>query len=207
MVKILEKIIKLIGRVDFSSIKYFFTGTYYDLSKDDIKACALFLCENRCFGLLRRKTHLSSFFVSLSHWFLTGRWGYWSHVWANADDKEKPLDLEIVEAIGKGVVKSSFWDVFSCDSICLLRPKKLSDDEWEKVNMVIHSFVGLGYDEFFNLKNANELSCVELLYAGIRSVNPMALPGLTRMIARYGNITPDMVYGCGDFEICIEIRR
>jgi hypothetical protein len=207
-VKLVEFLIIIIGRIDFSSFKYLFTGRSYNLLDKDIETAVLLLCSGRFCGLSRRNTHLSTLAVNISHFILTGKWRYWSHAWINADDYETPLKLEISESISKGVIKSRFWNVFNCDGLVLLKPKYLSDDEWEKVNKYIdETFLGKGYDFLANLKKNDKVNCVELLFRVITKVNPCALPNTSRMIKKYKNLTPDMIYESGDFEIVYEVRR
>jgi len=198
----------IIGRIEFTSLKYLFTGRYFDLTREDVNFLCNCLQSDRYFGLLRRKVHLTTYLISIGHFILTGKFGYWSHIWANVEDDEADqLSIDIIEAVGKGVIVSPFWDVLNCDAICLLKPKYINDEQWEKVAKEIRGFVGKKYDSFFNINNPDELSCEELLYWGIMSVDDKALPGLNRLIKKYGNFTPDMIYSCGDFMICAEIRR
>jgi len=200
-------VIKIIGRIEFSSIRYLFTGKSYSLTRKDINKVCKSLETNRCFGLLRRSNHFTTYLIGASHWFLTGKFGYWSHAWANVEsDEADGLDIDIIEAVGAGVIVSPFWDILNADAVCLLRPKNITEAEFDLIAKRIREFIGKKYDTFFNIKNVDKLSCEELLYWGIMSVNSDALPGLNKLIAKHGNFTPDMIYSSGDFKILLEIR-
>lgn len=160
--------------------------------------------------LTHRNNHLSTFFVGLASWLLTGKWSYWAHALMNLEDEVKSDgDFRLVEATGAGVNYSPFDLVFMVHGVALLKPKNMSADYWTVVMDKAMTEVGKPYDTLFDLKNDNALSCVELVRTAL-----MAEPdyetnfaNFEAMIAKEKNLTPQMFYDCPDFEVVYEVRH
>lgn len=202
-------IVKIFGKISWAGLKYFFTGSEYDLSDGQIDRVTTLLQNGRYVVLTRRDSHLSTYMVSLAHWLLTlkkdsrPKFARWSHVLMHI---ESGLNLDIIESAGRGVQRVSFYRALCVDHICVLKPKYLNNDQMEQVNELAKSYIGTLYDSTFDLHNDNRISCVELIYRTIMRVSPGALPNLNAMILKYGNLTPQMFYDCGDFEIVLEMK-
>ena len=157
-----------------------------------------------------RKNHLSTFFVGLASFLLTGKWSYWAHALMNLEDEVKSdTDFRLVEATGAGVNYSPFNLVFQVHGVALLKPKNMSVENWTVVMDKAMTEIGKPYDSLFDLKNDSALSCVELVRTAL-----MAEPDYEKnfanfeaMIQKRKNLTPQMFYDCPDFEIVYEIRR
>ena len=202
-----------IGRINWNGIKYFLTGREYNLTDEDINKVIDLLVKERCIVLTRRNSHLTTYLINLAEFmlklkngsrFYPARLGYWSHVFTEISKDNR---LEIIESIGIGVVKSNYYRAFNVDSICVLKPKYMNDEEMEFANDLAVKYIGALYDTGFNLNDDIRLSCAELVFRSISRTKPYALPGLNTMIKRLGNLTPQMFYECGDFEVLLEIRR
>lgn len=208
---------QFIGRIEWSSLKYFFTGRYYNLTSDDVRSALAKLSTGRYIILIRRNTHFTTYLIGTAHLLATLIWptkyrkahmGFWSHACLHLEDESlREIDLQIIEAVGQGVKISEFWDVLNCDSICLLKPKNYSEDEFEKVIAWARTLIGRPYDNVFNIKDDKEISCVEAAYSSLLAADPKGLPSLSEWVDRVNNLTPDMIYECGDFDVELEIRR
>ena len=194
-------VLKVLGRIMWPGFRYLLQGKEYDLSHEQTKTIVSMMNERRYIGLNYRKTHLTSYFIGLSHFLLTGRWGKWAHAFVNVEaSTERDCDLKIIEAVGSGVRIARFWDVLNCDKVVLL-DANLDDSEWNKVSDLIRGVVGRKYDTRFKINDSMEFSCVELPYWAIKSVKPEAVKNLTKMIEKSGNLTPDMYLESEDFEV------
>jgi hypothetical protein len=156
----------------------------------------------------RRVNHFSTFMTGIAHFFLTGHWGYWSHVLMNVEDEvHSNSDFRLVEALGTGVQYSHFDEVFSCTSVALLKPKHISLDEFvELLDQRAAAFIGRPYDTLFDLKQENAVSCVELIRDVLKTIPDYEtkFANFERMIAKEKNLDPQMFYDCDDFEIVYE---
>jgi hypothetical protein len=160
--------------------------------------------------LTRRRNHLSTFFVGLATFVLTGKWGYWSHSLMNLEDEVKSdEDFRLVEAVGTGVKYSSFADVFDVNSVALLKPKGLTTRDWVKMMEKANSELGKPYDTLFNLKSDNALSCVELVRVALQQVDDYEtrFAKFEKMITENKNLDPQTFYECEDFEVLYEVRH
>jgi Permuted papain-like amidase enzyme, YaeF/YiiX, C92 family len=160
----------------------------------------------------RRDNYLSSWFMNLGHWFLTGRWGYYTHVLMNTEDEVKTDDdFRFIEATGDGTHYSTLEDVLDgIESISLLKPKSMTVAEWTLCLDKAKTYLGLPYDNLFDLVNDEEINCVELVRNAL-----MALPDYETRFAAFeaivkkekGKLTPTMFAECPDFEIVYTIKR
>lgn len=159
----------------------------------------------------RRSNHLSTFFIGLGHFLLTGRWGFYSHVLMNLEDEVKSEDdFRLIEATGVGTHFSSFWDVFgTVDAVALLKPKCMTVDEWTAVMERSMTDLGKPYDSLFDLKNDQALSCVELIRNALKALPDYdtKFAAFEAMIKKRKNLTPSMFVECSDFEIVYKVRR
>lgn len=184
------------------------------------------LLKNDYFVILTfRRNHLSSILVLLGNFLLTGRFGKWSHALMNLEDEvETDADFRIVEmnerirlsarerylieATGAGVVVNPFEKVFDVHRVALLKPKKMTLDEWRTVLDTAKQQLGKPYDSLFDIADNSALSCVELVRV-ILQAQPNYnenFANFERLIKKYGNLTPQMFYDCGDFEVVFEAK-
>jgi len=160
--------------------------------------------------LSRRNNHLSTYMISIANFFLSGKFSYWSHAFMNAEDEVKTdADFRIVEAIGVGVEYTPFDKVFNCNSVVLLKPRNMTIEDWTLALDKAKTEIGKPYDNLFDLKNDNALSCVELVRTALMADPDYQInfANFEALIAERKNLTPQMFYECADFEIVFEIRR
>ena len=204
-------VLKIIGRITFDGVFYFLKGKPYSLTKEDHSVIYNMLKKDNYVILIWRKSHLTSYLISLGHFLLTGKFAKYSHacinIEGNVDDVTK---VDIVEAIGKGVVRSEFFDVFNCGAVCLLKPRLFRDLDWQKAIAELHKHIDLQtqYDTVFNVKDDSKVSCIELVVDSLKESQEFnKFNHLNWMMKNYKNITPQMLRDCNDFEIVYEIRR
>lgn len=211
---IIDPLLRLIGKIHWPSKNYLSQAVL-----DEIKPQ---LADNYFVILTYRKNHLSSSFIGLASFLLTGRWAKWSHSLINLEDTVEnladfrivPLDKKVntrgllFEAVGDGSGFSPFEKVFDVHAVALLKPKHMTLDDWRSVMDKAKEQVGKRYDTLFDLADDSELSCVEL----VRTIL-MDLPdyhekfaAFEALIQKRGNLTPSMYYECGDFEVVYEAR-
>jgi hypothetical protein len=209
--KIASSVVSLIGKVHWKPLAIFFKGRYYDLTPEDHRTLRSLLTKDYFIILTRRKVNLSTYAINFSHFFLTGKWGYYSHSLMNLEDAvHSESDFRLIEATNKrGVGYAPFDKVFDCDSVVLLKPKGIALYEWTAILDNLKTHKGKKYDTLYDLTDATEMSCVELVRTAL-----MTLPNyekrfarFEKMIAKAKNLDPHMFYRCGDFEIVHEVRR
>lgn len=154
------------------------------------------------------KTHLSSIVVSLLSWIKTGVWANYSHALMNCDNITDPAnttEFKFMEATSKGVHYSTFDEVFRCDSVCLLTPKNIDNEEWTKIIDALLLQKGKPYDDLFDLSDSTHISCVELVLNAFKAVNyEQEFTDLARLIKDEGNLIPQMYRSCIDFTVKYE---
>lgn len=168
------------------------------------------LIDNYYIMLSRRNNHFSTYMVSFANFVLTGKFSFWAHAFMNAENQvSDDSDFRIVEAIGTGVTYTPFAKVFNVNAVVLLKPKSMSVEHWTKVLDKARTEVGKPYDNLFDLKNDNALSCVELIRTALMEEPGYAVnfANFEALIKKRKNLTPQMFYDCEDFEIVYEIRR
>lgn len=203
-----------ISWISWRSFKALFNhGMYFNLKPQDWEELKNKLSKDYYIILTRNDSHLSTHLVALGHRFLTGKPGYWSHALMNLEESTKP-DIEtgfrLIEATSTGVHYSSFYDVFKCDSVAILRPFGLKIRDWTAVFESLLSQQGKKYDNFMDLKSDNEINCVELVRRALQTLPDYEtrFANFEKMIQKYGdNLTPDMFYECEDFVVVFEARR
>jgi hypothetical protein len=175
--------------------------------QDDIKKL---LKLNYFVILTHRSNHLSSYFIGLANFLLTGKWGYWTHALMNLEDVvTTDDDFRLIEAIGKGVEITPFDKVFDVQGVVLLKPKYMPIEDWTLALDKARTELGKPYDTLFDLKSDQSLSCVELVRTAL-----MATPNYEQnfasfeaMIKKEKNLTPQMFFECDDFEIMYLVKR
>jgi hypothetical protein len=175
--------------------------------KDIIRAK---LVPNYYIILTRSNNHLATFFIGLATFALSWKWGFWPHVLMNLEDElMSDADFRLVEATKKGIHYSTFDEVFTTNSVALLKPKSMTVEHWTEVMDKAKTELGKPYDTLFDLKNDNALSCVELVRTALMAEPHYAedFANFEAMIAHNKNLTPDMFYSCPDFEVVFEVRR
>lgn len=176
-------------------------------AKNEIKEA---LAQNYFIIATRRQNHLSTFFIGLGHFFLTGRWGYYGHVLMNMEDEVASLeDFRLIEATSTGTHFSTFDEVFDgVDSVALIKPKSLTLEQWTAVMDKAKEQLGKPYDSLFDISNDQALSCVELIRTALRALPTYStdFANFEKYIANRKNLTPQMFLDCTDFEVVLTVR-
>lgn len=185
-------------------------GTRMTLDADQHYVIEELLRKDYYIILTRRRNHFSTFMTGAGHFFLTGRWGYWSHVLMNVEDEVRsPADFRLVEALGTGVQYTPFDEVFNCTAVVLLKPKGISLSEFtELLDAEAASYIGRSYDTLFDLKNENAVSCVEVVRNVLKKLPDYdtKFANFEKAIANRKNLTPEMFFECPDFEVVYRAR-
>lgn len=159
----------------------------------------------------RKSSHLTTFFIAMGNFFLTGKWGFYTHVLMNLEDIVKTDDdFRFIEATGTGTHFSDFKTVFGeVDSVALIKPKNMTIEEWTAALDKAKTYLGRPYDNLFDLKNDLEINCVELIRLALQGLPDYEtkFSNFEQMVAKKGKLTPDMFSQCDDFEIVVEIKR
>jgi Permuted papain-like amidase enzyme, YaeF/YiiX, C92 family len=186
-------------------------GVYYSLTEADHDAIRDLLRTNYYIILTRRRSHLTTYLIALASAIVDRKFSHYTHALMNVEgDITGHLGYKLIEATGKGVHFSTFMEVFDCDSVALLSPKGLTPDEWTKIMDTVKSHLGKPYDDLFDIMSDNNLSCVEMVYWGLKSLPDYEnrFPKLVAMINdRKNNLTPQMLYDTGELDIAFEVRR
>ena len=180
------------------------------LTADEQDHIRKLLVGNYYVMLSHRNNHLSTYFISLGNFLLSGKFSYWAHAFMNAEDQVKTdEDFRIVEAIGVGVEYTPFAQVFDVNGVVLLKPKNMTIEDWTLTLDKAKTEVGKPYDNLFDLKNDQALSCVELVRTSLMADPDYAtsFANFEALIAKRKNLTPQMFYDCPDFEVVYEVRR
>lgn len=205
-------IVQLIGKVKWEGLKRILTGRRYNLTLEDWSRIKEILKEGNMVVLTYRKAHLSTYSTRLAELFINGKWGCWSHVLVSLDNEGKALPFyhtNFIEAIGKGVVVSNWFDVFNCDGVCILKPKWYSFEDLEGGEVEVIDELGKKYDTKLDPESEESRACVEIgreLLAHLPDYkNKMRV--FEYMIQTKKYLTPDMFRDCPDFEVVLEIKR
>ena len=201
--KIHEWFIKAISHIKWDQKK-----TLDDVDKAILRDA---LISDYFISATRRRNYLTSFFINLGHFLMTGRWGYFTHVLMNLEGAvNNDSDFRFIEATTKGTKYSTFEEVFgSVDGVALIKPRSMSLDEWTSCLDTAKLQLGKPYDNLFNVKNDLEVNCVELVRIAL-----MTLPdydtrfaNFEKMLRDKKTLTPDMFAECDDFHIYHMIRK
>lgn len=159
--------------------------------------------------LTRRRNHLSTFFVGIAAWVVTGKWSFWSHCLMNLeDDVGADVDFRLVEAVGKGTTYSPFEKVFDVQCVALIKPKNMTLADWTEVMDRARLQLGKPYDTLFDLKDEQKLSCVELVRLALKAMPDYEarFPNFEATIAKKRYLTPQMFADCPDFEVTYVVK-
>lgn len=162
------------------------------------------LVDNYFIILTRRRNHLSTFCINFVDLILTGKWGFWAHALMNLEDKvDSDADFRLMEATAIGVHYSSFEEVFNVQDAVLLKPKKMNLEQWTSILDKAKEQLGKPYDTLFNIADSNALSCVELVRTILQGQKNYEndFANFEALIKKYKNLSPQMIFDCGDFDI------
>lgn len=203
--------IEFFGGIQWERLRYFVTRRRYALTYKDHQRILWQLAQSNYVILTWRRAHMSSWLCLLGHWWLTRRWVAWSHACMNVETGDRILqnDVQIIEAVGCGVKRTGFYQVFDCDAVIVLRPLVSDGFDWDAAVQYALKAVGRQYDTRFDLANEDCLSCVEVILCALKQ-DPQfhqRFHGLEAMIRNERQLTPAMFVECGSFEVVLEIRR
>lgn len=202
--------------IEWSGLKYFLTGKGHNLTLEDWFDIRDQLNNGYYIILTRRNTHLTTYGISLAHFALTGKFGHYSHALCNVEPLKKAIgplefftDFRFMEAIKKGVIYSNWFKVFDCDSICILKPKYYTQEEFDSCVSSIYDDLGKQYDKRLNVHDMSQMSCVELARERMLHLPDYheKMRVFEYMIKNEKNLTPQMFRDCPDFEVVLEIKR
>lgn len=159
----------------------------------------------------KRSNHFSTFMINFGHFFLTGRWGTYSHVLMNLEDEVKSDDdFRFIEATGRGTHYSTFEEVFhGVDAIALIKPKNMGLIEWTEALDRAKTFLGRPYDNLLDLRNDLEINCVELIRLALEGIPDyeVKFAEFEKLVAKKKKLTPSMFLECSDFEVVWSVKR
>ena len=186
-------------------------GVYYSLKEEDHDKIRKLLKENYLVVLTRRKSHLTTYLIQLVSWLATRKSSHYAHALMNVEgDIQNNIDFKLIEATAPGVHYSTFMQVFDCDSVALLKPRGVSLEDWTAVLDIVKGQYGYQYDNLFDITDEKNVSCVEMIYQGIKHLTAYKdrFPNLVRLLEETGNdLTPQMLYDCNDMDVVFEVRR
>lgn len=212
---------KIISPFNWGRIKFLITGREFNLTAEDRDDARTLVELKNYIWVSRRRTHLTSYLISLGDWLLSfrswaksgfkgkrPRWGYWTHAFLSSRKDEM-----MIEAVAKGVQRVRFDDVFDCDSVACLVPKFIPSDEWNKVSDLVVRFAqeqeGKPYDSMFDILDSSKLSCIELVRVALQQLGnyEILFEDFERVVQLYKNVTPQMLYESQSFVVVWEVRR
>src|ERR1035437_1082598 len=186
-------------------------GVYYGLRESDHDQIREILAKNYLIILTRTNCHLTTYLIAIISAFVDHKLSHYCHALMNVEgDIPGHLDYKLIEATNVGVHYSTFMEVFDCDSVALLSPKGIPLEEWTKVLDTVKNELGKDYDNLFDLTQDKQVSCVEMVYWGLKTLPDFEqrFPKLVALIKTEGNnLTPQMLYDTGELEIVFEVRR
>lgn len=195
--------VNLIAKVKWTQTKL--------LSTEDVAELRQHLTNNYFVIATRRSNFLSCWFINMGHFFLTGRWGYYTHVLMNFEDTvTDDFDFRFIEAATVGVRYTTFDHIISgCDSIALIKPKNMTLSDWTIALDAAKKQLGKPYDTLFDISSTMKLSCVELVRIALMAQDDYMLkfPHFEARIARAKNLTPQMFLESPDFEVVWQVRK
>lgn len=185
-------------------------GVYYRLQEEDHDKIRELLSKDYLIILTRTNSHLTTLLISIASLIVSRQYPRYVHALMNVEgDIPGHIGYKLIEATAKGVHYSTFMQVFNCDSVALLAPKGISLHEWTAVLDTVKKQLGTPYDTLFDLATNERVSCVEMIYWGLKTLPNYEerFPKLLKMIREDGNLTPQMLYDSGEFDIVFEVRR
>jgi len=203
--------IDLIAKMHWNPIRALFNnGVFWSLTEQDWEELHELLSKNYYVILTRNSAHMSTYIVGIGTLINDHKWGHWGHALMNLEgDNPTKDDFKLMEATGVGTHISTFWEVFTCDSVALLKPKNLTADEWTAVMDKLLKQEGKKYDTLCDLANDQSVNCVEMCRTALQGEPNYEtdFPLFESMIKKHGNVTPQSFYDCPEFEIVWERRR
>lgn len=181
-------------------------GNKKAITEEDKKELAKLLSSGYYIILTGDKGHLSSTVVSFLSWIKTGVWAKYSHALMNCDnitDASDTKSFKFMEATSVGVHYSTFDEIFHCDTVCLLSPKNITNEDWTKIIDALLKQKGKPYDDLFDLSDTTHISCVELVLDALEAAD-YEFVNLKELIKEEGNLVPQMYRTCSDFVVSYE---
>ena len=209
----LTAVCNVFASIHWNGLRALFNGgVHWSLTREDHNTLRTLLKPNYYIILTRRKTHLTTYLIGIASWIVTGRAVHYTHALMNVDDGniKDDNDFKLIEATAKGVHFSTFMEVFDCDSVVLLRPSGYNDSDWQEALDTLLQQEGKQYDNLFDITDDTKVSCVEMCRQALQRDENYAteFARLEALITKHGNnLTPQMLYDCGDFVIAFEARR
>lgn len=205
-------LLKVVSPINWQPLKSLTNGgVYWSLLEADLDHIRKLLADHYFIILNRRNSHLTTYLIQLASWWKSGKQAHWAHALMNieGDDPRADEDFRLQEATRVGVHYSTFMQVFDCDCVALLVPKGFTPAEWTEVMDGLKSENGRAYDTLFDLSSAEQVSCIEMVRVALQKLPDYAqrFPKLEAMIQAAGNLTPQMAYDCGEFDVFLEIHR
>jgi len=162
--------------------------------------------------LTRHPGHLSTYAISIAHFFLDGDFGYYGHAMMNLEDEvTRAGDFRFIEATGAGVHYSGFDAAFDdqTGSVALLKPKALTLMEWTDVMDYAKTQLGKPYDTLFDIASDKALSCVELVRVALQIMPTYEtdFADFEARIKKGKNFDPETFRECTDFEVVYEVKH
>lgn len=187
-------------------------GLYYRLTETDHDEIRKILSKNYFIILTRRRGYLVTYLITLLSSFVDRKISHYTHALMNVEgDLDGHIGFKLVEATSsKGVHYTTFMNVFDCDSVVLLAPKNVPIREWTLVLDKVKDDIGKGYDSLFDMVNDQKVSCVEMVYCGLKQLPDFEtkFPKLIKLIKDRGNnLTPQMLYDTKELDVIFEVRR
>jgi hypothetical protein len=150
---------------------------------------------------------LSSLFVVISTWILTGKIPKYTHILMNVEpENAEHNDFRFVEATSKGYHYSDFKTALGhAKRIALLTPKYYTQEQVDTTVSVAYEKIGADYDFKFNEQDFKDLTCCETYWYRLQKL-PFSDDNFRclKMLMEYeGNLTPQM-FLCPDFRIVKE---
>ncbi len=210
--KVWNKLSNLVSRLQWIRLQAVINGgVYYSLMECDHDIIRSILKENYLIILTRRKAHFTTYLIYILNYIYTHKKTYYTHALMNVEnDIPNNIDYKLIEATASGVHYSTFMQVFDCDSVVLLKPKNVPLKEWTKVLDNVKNQLGLPYDNIFDITSNSSVTCVEMIYQGLKTLPNYTerFPNLIALLeANKNNLAPQDLYSCGDLDIVFEARR
>lgn len=210
--RIYEWVLDFISNTTWRTLRKFIYGKAYNLTWFDCQRIKDILSSGYYIILTADKSHLSSWSVKAVHRIMTGKKAEYSHALVNVEADQKSYaysDFKFVEAIGTGVKYSNWDQIFNCDSVCILKPKYYTTEEFNTAVEDVYTLVGRKYDKYFKLNDTHEMSCVEIARFRLQKLPEynIRMRVFEYMISNFKNLTPQMFRDCPDFEVLLEIKR
>lgn len=201
--------LNIISPINWNFFKKLFNkGKYYELTDIELDEIRRKTRLDYFFIMTRRKTHLTTWLISIGSWIKTGKLGYWSHSLMNIEYEwpNSGTEYRFIEATREGVHFSDFMKVFDCDSVCLRRPKNFTYVEWLDCFDAAIEDLGKKYDSMCDLRDEGKLNCGELLLHIVKKHSDK-FPHLFAIVEKMNIIIPDMWYDSDDLITCYEVRH